>query len=222
MTEDRNQQFIASLAADLTPVKPLASPQRRTLGWLLLVAIVTAGLAAYAGTGNMEHRLIAAPDLWLAATGSTLTAILAAIAAFQLSLPDRGRMWALLPLPAAAIWIAASGAGCLRTWLAPETAVATLSETENCLTFIVGFSLPLSAVLILMLRRGYTMYPNIAAAVAGLACAAAAATLLNFIHPFDASATDLGVHAAAVAGIILGNRLLGGRILATHQTREAM
>ena len=41
---------------------------------------------------------------------------------------------------------------------------------------------------------------------------AAAATLLNFFHPYDAAATDLTVHAFAVALVVGINRALGGRI----------
>jgi hypothetical protein len=44
-----------------------------------------------------------------------------------------------------------------------------------------------------------------------LAVAAASATLLNLFHPYDAAATDLTVHAAAVAIVILANQLLAYR-----------
>jgi hypothetical protein len=43
--------------------------------------------------------------------------------------------------------------------------------------------------------------------------AAAAATLLTLFHPYDAAVTDLAVHAAAVALVIIANRFLAGRIL---------
>ena len=222
MTEDRNNRLIVALSDDLTPIQPLAPPDRRALGWLVTVAATALGLAALYGTAGVTHRLVATSDMWLAVAGSTLTAVLAAVAAFHLSLPDRSRAWALLPLPAAAIWIAASGAGCLRTSLVPDTTIATPSETQSCLIFILGLSLPLSAVLILMLRRGFSMQPNLTAAIGGLACAAAAATLLNFIHPFDASATDLGVHALTVAAVIFANRMLGGRLLAASQMQGTL
>lgn len=64
-----------------------------------------------------------------------------------------------------------------------------------------------------MLRRGFSLRPNLTAIIGDLACASAAATLLNFIHPYDAAATDLAVHAFAVAIVILANTLFGGRIL---------
>jgi hypothetical protein len=144
--------------------------------------------------------------------------VLAAIAAFELSLPDRNRLWALLPLPAALLWIGASGAGCLRTWLITDTHAAVLDDSKDCLLFILGISVPLSALLLAMLRRAYPLRPGLAAAIAGLASAAAAATLLNLFHPYDASATDLVVHVAAVALVVTANRAYGGRMLQAAST----
>jgi hypothetical protein len=114
------------------------------------------------------------------------------------------------------LWIVASGVGCLRTWFVPGTHVADLSEARDCLIFIVGLAVPLSALLIIMLRRAYPLQPELTALSAGLASAAAAATLLNFFHPFDAAATDLAVHVFAVAIVIGANWGLSGRLLATN------
>jgi hypothetical protein len=74
-------------------------------------------------------------------------------------------------------------------------------------------SLPLSLLLFVMLRRGFSLRPNLTAIIGSLACASAAATLLNFIHPYDAAATDLTVHAFAVAFVIVANTIYGGRAL---------
>ena len=213
-TGDPYDRLIRGLAADLEPVRRLPAPGLRALSWLGAVVAIAAGLALFADLPAMAERLTAAPDMWLATAGSTLTAILAAVAAFELSLPDRNRAWALLPLPAALLWIGASGLGCLRVWFVPDTHVAALGEARDCLMFIVGLSVPLSAMLIVMLRRACPLQPGLTAAIAGLACAAAAATLLNFFHPFDAAATDLVVHAVAVALVIGVNQALGSRTLA--------
>jgi hypothetical protein len=182
----------------------------------VIVAATAVILAMIADLSALGHRLAAAPDLWLAVTGSALTAILAAFAAFQLSLPDARRAWALLPLPATLLWIVASGFGCLRVWFVPGTQAADLSEARDCLIFIIGLSVPLSALLVIMLRRGCPLQPGLTAATAGLAAAAAAATLLNFFHPFDAAATDLAVHVLAVSLVIAGNSALSGRLLSTN------
>jgi hypothetical protein len=79
------------------------------------------------------------------------------------------------------------------------------------LLFIIGLSVPLSAALIVMLRRAYSLAPPLTAAMAGLASAAAAATLLNFFHPFDAALADLAVHAVAVLIVVAAAREVGRR-----------
>jgi hypothetical protein len=203
--------LIQRLAADLTPVRRLAPPLLRTILWLGAVAIATIVLATFADLAAMERRLMAAPDMWLAVFGSTLTAVLATLAAFQLTLPDGKSIWALLPMPSALLWVSASGLGCLRTWPVPATHDASFAEAKDCFVFIVGLSVPLSAMLILMLRRGYSLRPNLMGVMGGLAVAAASATLLNFFHPFDAAATDLTVHAVAVTIVILANQLVAYR-----------
>jgi hypothetical protein len=211
---DLDDRLVRALGADLTPVHRLASPGLRLLMWLAILGAVALAFAMVSDVGAMIRRLMAAPDMmWLAAIGSMLTAVLAAAAAFELNLPDRKATWALLPLPAFLLWIGASGMGCLRAWAAPESYPIPPAQTEHCLVFIVGVSLPLSLLLIVMLRRGFSLRPNLTAIIGGLACASAAATLLNFIHPYDAAATDLAVHALAILIVILANTILGGRIL---------
>jgi hypothetical protein len=214
VSTNSNDRLIQALGADLTPVRRLAPPGLRALSWLAVVGAIALALGSVSDVGAMSHRLMAAPDLWLAAVGSLVTAVLAVVAAFQLSLPDRKPIWALLPVPAAVFWIGASGIGCLRSWFVPETHLASLGESEICLAFILGLSVPLSVLLIVMLRRGCPLRPNLTLVIGGLACASAAATLLNFIHPYDATATDLAVHAFAVATVILANTMFGGRLLA--------
>jgi hypothetical protein len=208
-----HERIIRSLAADLTPVRRLRPPGLRAALWLSVVAAIALGLASVSDRAAAAARLTAAPDMWLTAVGSALTMVLAAIAAFELSLPDRNRSWAVLPLPAALLWIGASGAGCLRTSLVPGVHAALLDDTKDCLAFILAFSVPLSVLMIGMLRRAYPLQPELVAAVAGLASAAAAATLLNFFHPYDASSTDLAVHVVTVSLVVIVNRAYGGRIL---------
>jgi len=214
MTTSPHDPLIRGLAADLKPVRRLPRPMLRALGWLGVVAAIALGLAVFADVHALWERIVAAPDMWLAVFGSAATAVLAAIAAFELSLPDASRAWAWLPLPGAILWVTASGFGCLRVWFLPDTHVAVLGEARDCLIFILSLSVPLSALLFLMLRRACPLQPGLTAAVGGLAVAAAAATLLNFFHPYDAAATDLTVHAIAVALVVVANRALGGRIFA--------
>jgi hypothetical protein len=211
-----NDRLVRTLGADLAPVRRLAPPSLRVLTWLTALGAGALALAMVSDVVAMMHRLMAAPDMWLAAMGSALTVVLAATAAFELSLPDRKAAWALLPLPALLLWIGASGMGCLRTWSIADANPMPPDQPAHCLIYILGISLPLSLLLIVMLRRGLSLRPNLTAIIGGLACASAAATLLNFIHPYDAAATDLAVHAFAVVIVILANTIFGGRILMSN------
>jgi hypothetical protein len=209
-----HDDLISRLSSGLRPVKPLASPIARALGWIGIVAVLAIVLAMLSDLEALERRLAATPDMWLAILGSSLTAVCAGLAAFELSVPDRKAAWALLPVPALVLWIAASGLGCFRDWVLPGTHVASIHETGDCLVFILGLSVPLGAVLLLMLRRAFPLRPDLTAMMGGLAVAAAAASLLNFFHPFDAAVTDLAVHALAVAIVIAAGRVLGRRAFA--------
>jgi hypothetical protein len=205
--------LIQQLTGDLAPVKPLAPPFGRALIWIAVVAAIAFVAAIVTDRHAIAHRLMAEPDMWLAVVGSTLTAMLAAYAAFQLCLPDRSGYWALLPLPPALLWIAASGAGCLRVLRIADTRPPTVGDERDCLIIIIALSIPLSVLLLVMLRKGHTLLPGLTTMTAGLAAAAASATLLMFFHPFDATASDLIAHGVAVVIVVACVRYFGGRIL---------
>lgn len=208
-----HDDLIASLGADLAPVRRLRPPWLRTLGWLAVVAGIALGLFARYGAAPMLARWAGAPDLGWAGLGAVLTAVTAAWAAFALAVPGRRATWAWLPLAPALLWIGASGLGCLRQWVAPATHIATAHEAGDCLFFIIGFSIPLSALLVVLLRRACPLRPVLAAVLVGLASAAASASLLEICHAFDAAATDLAMHIVAVALVVAANAAMGGRLL---------
>ena len=208
-----HQALIDQLGAELAPVRRLSPPWMRAAAWLLAVVAIAVALLLHYGDTGMLLRLGGAPDLAWAALGALITAISAAWAAFSLGVPGRNASWAWLPLPGALLWIGASGLGCLRTWLAPDTSIASLHQSTDCLVFIVSFSVPLSALLILMLRRACPLRPVLTAVMIGLASAAASASLLEICHAYDSAATDLLTHAAAVAIVIGVNAAMGGRLL---------
>ncbi|MDQ2802384.1 MAG: NrsF family protein, partial [Pseudomonadota bacterium] len=167
----RHESLIETLAGELRPVRRLPPPWLRALGWLGTVVVLGAGLAQISDLDALRQRLSAAPDMWLAVLGSTLTAVLAAVAAFQTSVPGRRGWWALLPLPAALLWVGASGLGCLRGWLTtpgvlvPAAHEPSLYEERTCLVFIICISVPLSLLLLAMLRRAWPLRPNLTAAL---------------------------------------------------------
>ena len=207
------ESLIQTLGAQLTPVRRLPPPWLRTASWLLAVAAIAAWLLMHYGITDMIRRWTGEPDLALAGVGAAMTALCAAWAAVSLGVPGRSARWAWLPLPGALLWIGASGMGCLREWVAPATHVASLHEASDCLMFIVSFSVPLSALLIWLLRRACPLRPVLTAVLIGLASASASAALLEICHAFDAAATDLAMHALAVAIVIALNAVMGGRLL---------
>jgi hypothetical protein len=209
----RESALIDRLATGLQPVKPLASPWLRALLWLGAIVVLAVWYAMGADLALVRGRITGAPDAVLSVAGSVLTCILAAIAGFELSLPDRRDGWMLLPLPGVALWLGASGLGCLRQVLIPTMEVPDMHGSMECLTFILELSIPLSALLIWMLRKAHPLRPGRVAAMAGLAAAAGSASLLWFDHPYDASAVDLATHVVAVLAVVGINRVLGGRLL---------
>lgn len=216
---DRHDRLVEDLAGSLAPVSRLRPPGRRAVLWCGAALALGLLLLPFADLSGLRHRL-AVPDLQAAAIGAVLTAAAAAFAAFQTSVPGRARAWALLPLPPLALWLGASGLGCLRAWLAPSSGVADAEEMRGCFAFLVSVSLPLSVLLVLMLRRACPLRPTLTAALAGLAAAAAAGALLIPIHPHDTTATDLAVHAIAVLLVIGLNGLLGERLLGNRSGSE--
>jgi hypothetical protein len=208
----RHDALIDALGAELTPVRRLLPPWVRTLGWLAVVAIIAVVMLSHFGAATMLHRWHAAPDLGVAALGAVLTAITASLAAFALSVPGRSTKWAWLPVPSAVLWIGASGMGCLRAHI-PGMHVLDMHGANDCLIFIISFSVPLSGLLIWLLRRACPLRPVLTAIIVGLASASASACLLEIIHNVDAAASDLVMHAFAVAIVIGANALMGGRLL---------
>lgn len=201
MTSDTDR-LIERLAAEAEPVRRLRPPVLRAALWLAAVAaVLTAAVLLFANLDVFARRA-ADPKLALELGFTLLTGILAIIAAFELSLPDRAAGWALLPLPSLALWIASSGYACWRHWLVHGPDGWAIGESADCFRFILGVSVPLAVSLVPLLRRAAPLAPVRVAAVGGLGVAAIAAFALQFFHPFDITIMDLAVHAAAVSVVV--------------------
>jgi len=195
-------QLIERLVASAEPVKRLRPPLLRASLWLLAVAAAAAvAVPFYANfpllAGKMEDGQFV---IEMAAT--LLTGIIAVIAAFYLSLPDRSPLWALAPLPTLALWLLSSGYNCYRDWIGQGPNGWQFGESTDCFMTILGFSVPIGLALYFVLKRSRPIAPVPVAAVGGLGVAALSAFLLQFNHPIDASFLDLGSHAAAIGVVI--------------------
>jgi hypothetical protein len=197
------EQLILDLARDVPPVRRLRPPLHRALGWLAIVAALGgAAIALFANMRIFDAR-IAHPALVIEMTGALITGCLAVVAAFHLSLPDRSRLWALLPAPSLAVWLAGGGLGCYRQWQADPQTSWMVGESTGCLIFIVAVGLPLAAALLWSLRRARPLAPVPVAVLGGLGTAALSAFLLQFFHPFEINFMDMVVHAVAVAIVVV-------------------
>jgi hypothetical protein len=200
---DGTEGLITRLTDGLQPVKRLQPPGLRASLWLGAVALL--GAAVIYGFSDMETftRRASDPKLAFELIGTLLTGILAVIAAFQLSLPDRSVGWALLPVPTFALWLGSSGYSCWRHWVVRGSDGWGLGEGAHCFLWIIAFGVPLAISLFVLLRKAHPLAPGPVAAMAGLGVASLAAFLLQFFHPFDVTFVDLGMHLAAVVTVVV-------------------
>jgi hypothetical protein len=192
------------LAAGLAPVRRLRPPVWRAAAWLGFAASVLA--LAVALHGGFRHDLaarLALPYEVVQLAASVATGVLAAVAAFHLALPDRSPRWALLPLPALALWVASLGWGCLADLARVGPEALVLGTSWGCLRFIAGLGLPLTATMLWVLRHAGPVRPVPVALLGGLAAAALCSFGLSLFHHLDAAAMVLAWHGGAMALVVL-------------------
>lgn len=202
--------LIEKLAADARPVAPLASPWRRALTTLGVVA--AGGLAAIAllETSVLPARHGGGERTWLLIEMTVLLAagLIAVIGAFFSAVPGRSRFWGFAPLPFFVAWLVMSGAA-----VAANGMPWQIGQSWHCLLFIGGGGIGIGLPLIRLLSRARPIHPARVALLAGLGSAALSAFLLHFFHPFRTSPADLAVHAGGVLLVVALAALLRGRAL---------
>ena len=196
------EDLIAELAASAPKVRRLRPPMARALMWLAAVGVVA--LAFILRGSDLAVFAARASDPRMAAElAATLgTGIAGVIAAFHLSLPDRPRAWALLPLPFLALWMLLSGLSCYAHWAEQTANGWRLGASSHCFVFILATGAPLAALLAWRLRKASPLRPRLTAAVGALGVAGLSAFILQFFHPFDVTLMDLGAHLAAIGAIV--------------------
>jgi len=207
----RTDDLIARLSTGLVPVKRVTPPMLAALGWLALaLAVVSVGVAIAGFRHDIEQRLMLMHEqVNLAA--ALLTGTAAAIAAFHLALPDRSNRWALLPLPFAVFWISGLGWGCVTEFV--EQGWPALGTSFSCMSFIMGFGVPLTLAMLWMTRHAAPIRPAPVAALAGLAAAAIASIGLSLSHHLDAAAMVLIWHGGSVLLVMLLSQRWGARAM---------
>lgn len=207
-------ELINALSANLAPVRRVR-PLARAWLWTLIAALVLALLGISQGLRPDLADRLQQPIFGISFAGSSLTGILAAAAASFISLPDRSRLWSLLPLPALALWLSAIGYGCVASWVGLAPGGVTLAEVARCFATLLLTSVPLSIVLLFMLRHGALVRPHAVASCGSLAVAGITATALTLFHDLDATVMVLIWNVGTAALIVGLAGIFGRRMLRT-------
>lgn len=204
--------LIQSLAAHTRPVRRLRPPLVRAASWLLLAAVLMGLLVLR--HGPRPQLLERMQDVVFATNmiSALLTGVLATIATFFVSLPDRSRWWLLLPAPALVAWISTIGYQCFAGWVPVPPGSVTMEAASSCFATLVLTSLPLSLVMLGMLRYTVALRPTAVILMGSLAISAITASALSMFHPLDATAMVLGWNLGT-AVVFLGLAALFSRRL---------
>jgi hypothetical protein len=202
--------LIAELSSTATPVRRLAPPMARALGWLAAIAVLAAVPIVLRSNLPVFAQRAADPRMAIELFATLATGVAGVIAAFHLSIPGRSSAWAWLPAPFALLWVVVSGVGCLQFLPEQEQAGWALGQRHYCFFFLLGVGLPLAGLLVLVLRRAHPLQPRLVASVGALGVAGLAAFILQFFHPFDITVMDMATHLVALA-ILVGFLDLVGR-----------
>lgn len=204
--------LIQALADNLTPVKRLRPPLVRAAWWLLAAAALMIFLTWLHGLRPQFAERMQDPVFATGVLASLATGVLATIATFQISLPDRSRLWLLLPTPALIVWLGNIGYQCFAGWVELPAGAVTVAAASSCVVTLVVTSLPLSLMMLVMLRYSALLRPVTVILLGSLAVSAITSTALSMFHPLDATVMVLGWNLGTallltVLALVFGRRV---------------
>jgi hypothetical protein len=206
-------RLIEQLAGRAAPVHPIASPLKRTLWWTLAASVLIALASATWGTHEHVLRTMSDPGEAVEWLGSVLTGVLAAYAAFQVSVPGRSGSWAWLPVLPLALWLAGIGLGCLEEFATLGLAAFNFqTHSGECARAILLMSLPLLLVMAVMVRHAGVIRPGPTLMLAALSAAALSSAGVSLFHNGETSLMSLVWHGGIVAALSLASWLGGERV----------
>jgi hypothetical protein len=200
------------IVADAEPVRRLRSPLLRAGIWIAAASLTLAMITTAFGLRPDLDVKLGEPAFLIEVASAALTGIVAAIAAFHLSLPDRAGRWALLPMPSLALWLSTVGYNCLINWVTLGPEGPTLGFSLICFATITLGSTPIAIILVFMLRHARSVRPIATAVMGGFAVAGLTVSALRLFHPLDATVMVLIWNVGAGTAIAVGGALLGRRL----------
>lgn len=214
MANERVEQLITDLAADVAPVVPLPPVSSRMARWLTVGIVASAAGVLVLGPRDDLWRSVSAPGVLRSVGLLACTSVGAAIVALRLSVPGVERSsWArALPLVMSALWA-------VLLWQSTRvTGVSThdlLREPLHpaCAALITTLALVPTWALARHVRSGFTLDAAWTAMLVALGGAALAAAATQFVCPIDRPAHLLVAHATPAAALAAAGSLVVGRLV---------
>lgn len=211
MNRMSTDEIVNQLTAGLKPVKRTISPALGAGLWLAASAAFIAALVWHHGMRPDIGRLLDDPGYRTLFAACVATATLGALATFLVSLPGRSGRWALLPIPGLALWLGGTGIGCYADWVRAGPDGLILGTSFSCMGWIIAVSLPLSALLIVMIRHAAFVRPRLSLCLGMLSTAALASGGLMLFHEVETTLMIFLWHGAA-ALILIGLAGIGAPV----------
>src|SRR5258708_17614827 len=190
MTFD-SEVTIQRLVQDLRPVARLASPFRRSCVWLVAATPYVAGLVLLFPLRPDLAAKFADARYAVEQAAALATALLAAWAAFSMTIPGydpRRKVIALVPL---AVWVGVLVEGCVEDLIRFGWSGMTFEADWICFPMIALVGAWPAVLMVIMLRRGAPLAPYGTIAMGALAAAGLGDVALRLFHEQDVNLTVL-------------------------------
>jgi hypothetical protein len=213
------ERLIRTLAENVEPVRPLASPWVRAAWWTCAAGIYLVLLMVV-----VPPRVDPAARLqdigFLAEQGAAfLTGVTAAFAALASSVPGYRRKVVWLPITFASVWITLVGVAALQT---VQSVSPPLQADWRCVpATLIGAAMPAAAIAF-MLRRGVPLTPRMTAALGALAATGVGNIGICFFHPHGSSLAVLVWHCGTVLVVAALAAMVGEQFLRWPVGRGAL
>ena len=194
------EHLIASLSQDLTPVKRLAPPGTRLLGWVAVALPVSLVLGALVEQqsfalilGERESFALALERLsdgrsLIELAAILITALTAGYAALCTSQPGRSQQVWMFPVLPFAAWLALVSESCFQLYEQIGPDQFSFAPHWTCYPSVVATGAAPALVMVILLKRGMLTSPTVTVGLATLAASALGAVGLRLFHPPDATA----------------------------------
>lgn len=206
------------LAAKAEPVRRIRPPILRAAMWIGFATVIVTMLGISHGLRPDLVQRFHDPIFAIRVAAALLTGMLAAIAAFLISLPDRSARCILLPLPGLVIWLSTISYGCLMDWVKLGPDDASVQRAMDCAATLVLVSVPLSLAMCLMMRSVKFLRSTETILCGALGVTGVTATALSLFHEIDATILIL-LWNLGTAGLLL---IVGSMLRAKWLSRDVI